>query len=63
MVASATRIIGSIICQVPKPRTRQDRPITISASGGLSTVMKLPASSEPKNHAFQLCVPLNTAEL
>ena len=25
-----------------------------SESGGLSTVMKLPGSSEPKNHAFQL---------
>ena len=37
-----------------KPKTRADRPISHSDSGGLSTVMKLPGSSEPKNHAFQL---------
>lgn len=54
----AATIIGSIICQVPKPKIRHDRPMTMSASGGLSTVRKLPASSEPKNHAFQLWVPL-----
>ena len=29
-------------------------------AGGLSTVMKLEESSEPKNHAFQLSVPLST---
>ncbi|MEU1165230.1 hypothetical protein ABZ372_33885, partial [Streptomyces sp. NPDC005921] len=30
------------------------RPMTMVASGGLSTVRKLPGSSEPKNQAFQL---------
>jgi hypothetical protein len=30
-------------------------------AGGLSTVMKLPESSEPKNIAFQLFVPACTA--
>ena len=39
------------------PSTRADRPISHSDSGGLSTVMKLPGSSEPKNHAFQLSLP------
>ena len=37
--------------------------MTISASGGLSTVRKFPASREPKNQAFQLSVPLSTAAL
>ena len=32
-----------------------------SESGGLSTVMKLPGSSEPKNHAFQLSLPARAA--
>ncbi len=63
IVPSADATIGAIICQVPYPKTRHDRPMTISASGGLSTVRKFPASSEPKNHAFQLCVPLSTAAL
>ena len=31
--------------------------MTHSAAGGLSTVMKLAASLEPKNSAFQLCDP------
>ena len=38
-----------------RPKRRTDRPRTIVESGGLSTVMKLPASSEPKNQALQLC--------
>ncbi len=63
IVASAATISGSIICQVPYPRRRHDRPMTIRAKGGLSTVRKFPASSEPKNHAFQLSVPLSTAAL
>ncbi len=32
-----------------------------SAAGGLSTVIELPASSEPKSRAFQLLVPACTA--
>ena len=40
-----------------KPKARADRPISHSDSGGLSTVMKLPGSIEPKNHAFQLTLP------
>ena len=37
-----------------KPSTRAERPCSHSDSGGLSTVMKLPGSSAPKNQAFQL---------
>jgi hypothetical protein len=47
---------GSRIDRLEKPRTRALRPMSHSDSGGLSTVMKLPGSSEPKNHAFQLTV-------
>ena len=36
------------------PRIRTDRPMTQTAIGGLSMVMKLPASIEPKNIALQL---------
>ena len=35
--------------------------MTQSAAGGLSTVMKLEASNEPKKKAFQLLVPAWTA--
>ena len=44
-----------------KPSTRADRPISQSESGGLSTVMKLPGSSEPKNQAVQLSLPARAA--
>jgi hypothetical protein len=43
--------------QLEKPRSRPDRPITHSEAGGLSTVMKLLGSNEPKNHAFQSIEP------
>ena len=35
--------------------------MTHKAAGGLSTVMKLAASDEPKKKAFQLLVPACTA--
>ncbi len=35
--------------------------MTHSAAGGLSTVMKLEESDEPKKNAFQLLVPACTA--
>ncbi len=47
--------------QLLKPKTRPDSAITHSDAGGLSTVMKLDESSEPKNIAFQLFVPACTA--
>ncbi len=44
-----------------KPNSRTDADCTQSDSGGLSTVMKLPVSSEPKNIADQLFEPAETA--
>jgi len=35
------------------PNSLPNKPITHSAAGGLSTVIALPASSEPNSHAFQ----------
>jgi len=48
--ASGTRMLAGL-----SPNSRTDTPMTIVPSGGLSTVMKLLASIEPKNHADQLC--------
>ena len=44
-----------------RPNTRADSAITQSAAGGLSTVIALAASNEPKKNAFQLFVPACTA--
>ena len=52
---------GSSIVKALNPKSLPDKPITHSAAGGLSTVMALPASSEPNSHAFQSCVPACTA--
>ena len=48
---------GSSIVNALKPNSLPNKPITHSAAGGLSTVIALPASSEPNSHAFQSCVP------
>ena len=40
--------------QLLNPKIRTESAMTQSAAGVLSTVMKLAASEEPKNHAFQL---------
>src|SRR5207253_3148669 len=50
--ASGTRMLQAL-----RPNSRTDKPISHSAAGVLSTVIALPASSEPKNHAFQLTEP------
>ncbi len=47
--------------QLENPNTRPDSACSHSAAGGLSTVMKLPGSIEPKKNAFQLVVALFTA--
>ena len=47
--------------QLLNPKIRPDSPITHSDAGGLSTVMKLDESREPKKKAFQLRVPACTA--
>lgn len=38
--------------KLEKPKIRADRPMTHSDAGGLSTVMALLASSDPKSQAF-----------
>ena len=43
------------------PKMRAEISIGHKKTGGLSTVMKLDASEEPKNMAFQLLVPACTA--
>ena len=43
------------------PKIRADSSMTHSEAGGLSTVMKLDESEEPKKNAFQLLVPACTA--
>ena len=48
---------GASTAQLFMPNNRTDRPVTHSEAGGLSTVMKLFASSDPKNQADQLCDP------
>lgn len=60
-VASAIRTWGARIAQEFSPNSRTDRAIGQSAAGGLSTVMALAESSEPKKSAFQLWLPAWTA--
>ena len=48
---------GTSSDQLDSPNRRIDRPITHSEAGVLSTVIVLPGSREPKNHAFQLIEP------
>ena len=45
---------GASRLQELTPNRRADSPMTQRAAGGLSTVMKLDASEEPKKKAFQL---------
>ena len=47
--------------QALTPKTRAESSITHSDAGGLSTVMKLDESKEPKKNAFQLLAPACTA--
>ena len=48
---------GSRIAKELTPNSRVLISITHSAAGGLSTVIVLAASDDPKRNAFQLCVP------
>ena len=52
---------GTSRLQLLNPKMRAETSITHSDAGGLSTVMKLAASEEPKNMAFQLLLPACTA--
>ena len=50
---SAPRAPGSTTRQAEEPHRQRHR--ATATAGGLSTVMELPASEEPKKNAFQLC--------
>ena len=52
---------GTSIDHELKPKMRPDTSIGHSDSGGLSTVIALAESNEPKKNAFQLFVPAWTA--
>ena len=53
-VATPANACGSRTLHELRPNSRTDRPMTHRARGGLSIVMKLAASNEPKNQADQL---------
>ncbi len=59
--ATPSRACGTSMLHELKPKRRPDSSITHSEAGVLSTVMKLPESSEPNRNAFQLFVPAWTA--
>src|SRR5207302_7117789 len=59
--ATPSTACGTSMLQGLTPKSRADRSITHSDSGGLSTVMKLDESKEPKKNAFQLLEPAWTA--
>ena len=60
-VATPSRACGARMLHELSPKIRTDKAINHSEAGGLSTVIALPASSEPKKKAFQLCEPAWTA--
>ena len=53
-VATPASAWGRRMLHELSPNRRTERPMIIVPSGGLSTVMKLAASNEPKNQALQL---------
>ncbi len=60
-VAAPISACGARTDQEERPKIRAESTIGHSEAGGLSTVMKFPASEEPKKKAFQLRVPAWTA--
>ena len=60
-VATPISASGSRMLHELSPNSRTERPMTMVASGGLSTVMKLAASKEPKNQAAQSLEPASAA--
>jgi hypothetical protein len=56
-VATPISACGTRTLHAFTPKIRAASAIGHSAAGGLSTVMELPASDEPKNNAFQLVAP------
>ena len=60
-VATPSRAWGTRMLQALTPNSRAEISMTQSDAGGLSTVMKLEASEDPKKNALQLLVPACTA--
>ena len=60
-VATPSSAWGARMLHELSPKTRTESAISHSEAGGLSTVIALPASSEPKKNAFQDCEPACTA--
>ena len=60
-MATPSSAWGTRMLQALTPNRRAEISITHSAAGGLSTVMKLEESEDPKKKAFQLLVPACTA--
>ncbi len=59
--ATPSSACGTRMLHALTPKTRANASITQSDAGDLSTVIELPASSEPKKKAFQLFVEACTA--
>jgi len=62
-VATPMSASGSRIDADDRPNSRTERPITMVASGGLSSVMKLAGSMEPMNQAVHDCEAAHAAPL
>src|SRR3954447_10883349 len=60
-VATPISACGTRMLQAFTPNTRAESDMTQSEAGGLSTVIALAASKEPKKNAFQLDEPACTA--
>ncbi len=59
--ATPSRACGTRMLQELTPNMRAEISITHSDAGGLSTVIELAASEDPKKNAFQLLLPACTA--
>ena len=60
-MATPSRAWGTSMLHELSPKMRAEISIGHRNAGGLSTVMKLDESEEPKKKAFQLLVPACTA--
>ena len=60
-MATPSSACGASMLHELSPKIRAEISIGHRKAGGLSTVMKLDESEEPKNIAFQLFVPAWTA--
>ena len=60
-VATPASASGRRMLHELSPNRRTERPMTMVARGGLSTVMKFAESIDPKNQALQLCEAASAA--